>query len=403
MSNSKHLVWKLLRQHISAPQFIGFFFANLFGMTIVLLGYQFYRDVMPVFTAQDSFMKADYVILSKKIGAGSTLSGRTNSFSQSDIDELARQKFSEKVGRFTSTEYKVNAHAGVGGADVLNTEVFFESIPDEFVEIPGKYWHYTPGAREVPIILPRTYIAMYNFGFAQSHQLPKISDGLASMINFDIFIQGNGHKEQFQGKVIGFSSRLSTIIVPQAFIDWSNEHFAPQSHNDPTRLIVQVGNMSDQNVTHYLDQKGYEVEDNQLEAEKTTYFLRMIVSLVMVVGLIISLLSFYILMLSIYLLVQKNSSKLENLLLIGYSPGMVARPYQWLTIGLNIGVLIVAWIILYGVRQYYMGIIATLFPDLDEGSILPALVLGLSLFALVSICNAVAVRQKIVRIWKRKE
>ena len=58
------LVWKLLRQHISIPQFVGFFFANLFGMFIVMLGVQFYRDVMPVFTAQDSFLSSDYLIVS---------------------------------------------------------------------------------------------------------------------------------------------------------------------------------------------------------------------------------------------------------------------------------------------------------------------------------------------------
>lgn len=59
------LVWKLLRQHISIPQLAGFAFANLFGMLIVLLGYQ-YCDVLPVFTSQDSFMKSDYIIVSKK-------------------------------------------------------------------------------------------------------------------------------------------------------------------------------------------------------------------------------------------------------------------------------------------------------------------------------------------------
>ena len=32
------LVWKLLRQHISIPQFAGFFFANLVGTLIILLG-----------------------------------------------------------------------------------------------------------------------------------------------------------------------------------------------------------------------------------------------------------------------------------------------------------------------------------------------------------------------------
>ena len=41
------LVWKLLRQHISVPQFAGFAFANLFGMLIVLLGYQFIATCCP--------------------------------------------------------------------------------------------------------------------------------------------------------------------------------------------------------------------------------------------------------------------------------------------------------------------------------------------------------------------
>ena len=51
------LVWKLLRQHISIGQLAGFFLANLFGMMIVLLSVQFYKDVIPVFTEGDSFMK----------------------------------------------------------------------------------------------------------------------------------------------------------------------------------------------------------------------------------------------------------------------------------------------------------------------------------------------------------
>ena len=61
------LVWKLLRQHISIGQLAGFFLANLFGMMIVLLSVQFYKDVIPVFTEGDSFMKKDFIIATKKI------------------------------------------------------------------------------------------------------------------------------------------------------------------------------------------------------------------------------------------------------------------------------------------------------------------------------------------------
>ena len=398
-----NLVWKLLRQHISIPQFAGFAFANLFGMLIVLFGFQFYQDVLPVFTQQDSFMKADYLIMSKKIGMGNTISGRTNTFSGSEIDDVSSQKFVKKVGKFTSTEYKVDASMGVNGVNVLNSELFFESVPDGFVDVPLKDWKYEPGSKEVPIILPRTYINMYNFGFAQSHSLPKISDGLVGMIDFEIFIQAGGKKEQFKGKVIGFSSRLNTILVPQAFMDWSNHEFAPEDHSDPTRLIVEVGNPADENISQYLDENGYEVETDKLDAEKTTYFLRMMVTMVMVVGLVISILSFYILMLSIYLLVQKNSSKLENLLLIGYSPANVSMPYQLLTMGLNIVVLIVAWVVLFFLRSYYMDFIETLFPDIDEGSMLPAILLGLVLFFIVSVLNIIAIRRKVMKIWNRKE
>ena len=398
------LVWKLLRQHISIPQFIGFFFANLFGMLIVLLGFQFYRDVLPVFTAEDSFMKSDYLIMNKKIGTASTISGNSNTFTMSDIDDLQSQEFISRVGKFTSTEYKTDANMSVNGVSVVNnSEISFESIPDDFVDIPLKDWKYKPGDKVVPIILPRIYLTMYNFGFAQAHSLPKISDGLMGMIDFQIFIHGKGHQDQYKGKVIGFSSRLSSILVPQAFMDWSNSYYAAGSESEPTRLIVDASNPADEHISQYIEKKGYEIEDAQLNAEKTTYFLKLMVTMVMIVGLIISLLSFYILMLSIYLLVQKNSSKLENLLLIGYKPGQVARPYQFLTIGLNFGVLIISWVVLYMVRQYYMDIIESLFPNIEDGNMMPAICMGLALFVLVSICNIIAVRQKIVRIWTRKE
>lgn len=398
-----NLVWKLLRRHISISQFIGFFFANLFGMLIVLLGFQFYRDVLPVFTAQDSFMKSDFLIVSKKIGTASGLSGRANTFSVAEEDDFVQQKFVKKAGRFTSTEYKVDANMGVNGQSVLSSELFFESVPDGFVDVSLKDWKYEEGSREVPIIIPRTYINMYNFGFAQTHSLPKISEGLVGLIDFRIFIHGNGHRDEFKGRVIGFSNRLNTILVPQAFMDWSNAYYAPDSKAAPTRLIVEVANPADENITKYMDDKGYEVESDRLQAEKTTYFLKMIVMLVMTIGLIISALSFYILMLSIYLLVQKNSSKLENLLLIGYGPARVAMPYQALTAVLNVAVLIIAWIILYAVRGYYMEIIETLFPQIDEGSLMPAISVGLLLFAVVTLINVLIIRRKVMRIWHRRD
>ena len=62
-----------------------------------------------------------------------------------------------------------------------------------------------------------------------------------------------------------------------------------------------------------------------------------------------------------------------------------------------------AWLALYAVRDYYMNIIETLFPEIDGSGMTPALALGIILFALVSICNIFVVRRKIARIRKRKD
>lgn len=243
---------------------------------------------------------------------------------------------------------------------------------------------------------------MYNFGFAHNHSLPKISDGLVGMIDFKIFIHGNGRQDEYKGKVIGFSSRLNSILVPQSFMDWSNKTYAPDSKSDPTRLIVEVANPADERIAQYVEDNGLDTENNNLDAEKTTYFLKLVVTLVMAIGLVISVLSFYILMLSIYLLVQKNASKLENLLLIGYSPTLVAMPYQLLTVGLNLVVLLIALIGVTLLRSNYMEMIETLFPDIDEGTMLPSAGVGLCLFILISIINVIAVRRKVMSVWLKK-
>ena len=395
------LVWKLLRQHISWPQFVGFFFANLFGMTIVLLGYQLYCDILPIFTANDSFLKADYLVVSKKIGVANALGQQQHSgFSKDEISALQAQPFVKGLGQFTSTAYKTEATMGVNGMKILNSELFFESVPDRFVDVSLANWHYTQGDSVVPVILPRSYIAMYNFGFAQNRSLPKISEGLVGMIDLHIQVQGKGGQGYFKGKVIGFSSKLNTILVPQSFMTWSNSHFSPESEMLPSRLIMDVTNPADERIATYLDDHHYELEDKNLDAEKTTYFLKLMVTMVMGVGIVISALSFYVLLLSIYLLVQKNTTKLQNLLLLGYSPSRVVLPYQKLTLVLNLAVLVVSFLLLLMMRSYYIDIVETLFPDLPSTGVAPTLGIGLALFLLVTGINFTILWRKIMSIWK---
>ena len=124
----------------------------------------------------------------------------------------------------------------------------------------------------------------------------------------------------------------------------------------------------------------------------------MIVGIVMAVGLLISILSFYILMLSVYLLLQKNTTKLENLLLIGYGPAYVAMPYQVLTIGLNLLVLLVSIGLVCYLRTTYLEVLERIYPTLEAGTPLWTILVGLMLFVIVSLINVWAIRKKIASL-----
>ena len=180
------LIWKLLRQHVSVGQLAGFFLANLLGMLIVLLSVQFYEDIIPAFSGEDGVMKNTYIIVSKRIAAVSSLSGEAQTFTPSDVRDLEDQRFVRRVGAFTASQYQVYGSISMAGMS-MGTDMFFESVPDEFVDVK-----WPASSSEVPIILPKSYLALYNFGFAQTKNLPKLSEGLISLIQMDVRLRGEG-------------------------------------------------------------------------------------------------------------------------------------------------------------------------------------------------------------------
>ena len=132
------LVLRLLRRHISPLQFLGFFLANLVGVTIILVGCQFYQDAMSVLGAKDRFMKGDYIILSKQVRGGLLGSKGANSFSSREVEALQAQSFAKKVARFTPSKFQVSAGLQIGLG--VSTYMFFEAVPEDFLDVKAEDW-----------------------------------------------------------------------------------------------------------------------------------------------------------------------------------------------------------------------------------------------------------------------
>ena len=392
-----NIIWKLLRQHISKGQLTGFAIANLIGLTIVLLAVQFYRDVRPVFNDEESFISKDYLIITRAVTGAGAMMGSNGEFSDDDISDLESQPWCRQVGRFLNSDFAVDARLGVGSGHAMHTQFFFEAIPDEFIDIDPNAWGFNPNDPVVPVVISRDYLSLYNFGFAATQGMPKISEGQAEMLPLEFTLSGNGQRLDMPGRIVGFSNRLNTVIVPQEFMEWANQRFGTGEIQHPQRLIVEVNSPGDVKIEKYMEDHNYEVAGDKMSSSKANYFLTVISSIVIAVGIIISLLAFFVLMLSIYLLLQKNTRKLQDLLLLGFSPSQVSKPYILLVVGLNAIVLVLAIVLMLIGRLAYMDMIHAF--GVSGSSIFVAVLVGLLIMGAITAGNIIAIRRKVASLW----
>ena len=392
------LIWKLLRKHISILELTVFFIANLIGMAVILAGVQIYSDLKPMLTGEDPLIGNDYMIISRPI---ERIGGETPKISYQEIEELRNEPFVENLGIFASSNFRVDGGIEFKG-DKLSTMMFFEAVPDNFIDVEVDNWGYKQESDIIPIIIPRNYLNLYNFGFSQTQGLPNITEDMIKRIEIDIRIRGNGYSDRYRGYVVGFSDRLNTILVPMSFMTWANGHYSNETNDDATRLILEVQNPGAPEVVAYMEEHGFVAEDKPSESSKALFILQVCVAVIVGIGAIFSILAIIILTLSIYLLLQKNVSKLENLVLIGYKPMYVAMPYIIMTVALNLSILIVSIAAVSYTQVRYIDYIESSFGISIDASPTTSIITGGIVAMVITIFNLLVIYRKIAEISRKR-
>ena len=398
MPKSIALIWKLLRKHISIFELAIFFVVNLIGMTVIVGGVQLYSDVKPVMSGETRLIGSDYLVVTRpveRVGSGG------KRFSAEDIANLKEQEFISDVGAFTSSEYEVYGSIMFGGRR-LSTMLFFESVPDDFLDVQPEEWRFSEDGRMIPIILPRNYLNLYNFGFSSTQQLPQITEEVIKRVELGISLRGNGIIEDYTGRVVGFSDRINTILVPEQFMLWANARYGEGDVEDATRLIIEVDNPADPELISYISTSGYEIENKPAESSKAMQILKVCLVIIVCIGVAFSLLSLIILTLSIYLLLQKNIAKLENLVLIGYTPARVALPYNLLTLILNVSIWVISSVVVIFAQRLYLDYISQMAGCELEASPMVAICAGAVFTAVIIAFNICIINRKIREISRKR-
>ncbi|MCH5240537.1 MAG: hypothetical protein J1F38_09955 [Muribaculaceae bacterium] len=386
---------RLLRRNISKGQLFGYAIANLVGLTIILSGILFYCDSHHHLKSSDKFFSDDYIVVSKKV-KGINLS--PVAFTEEEIEDIASQPWVKKIGRFTSGDYSVSASVNMGGRG-MSTYLFFESVPDDFFDELPSEWSFLPGQKFVPIVLNKDYLALYNFGFALPQGLPQLSEEMIGNVPLRLVIRGeNDVTEIFDAAVVGFSSRLNTIAVPQEFMDWANSHFSSGENRDASRLILKIDRLNPGDSEQYLTSHGLEIGGDKKSDSKVSEFMGLVSGVVTATGLVISLLALFIMLLSISLLLQKSRVVIRNIMLLGYSPSTLSLFYQKRVLILNSLITAVAVGLTCICRLIWHKTLLSL--GLGNGNVLFMIGMALVYLLGISLINSLVIRNHILKIWK---
>ena len=257
------LLFRLLRKNVNFWQIAGFALANLVGAVIVLFGIQAYADAGKVLEAPDSVLGNNLIVLSKPVSSITTIAGAFGAgprgFSQAEIDELASVDGVSAVGTFRTARFAVYGGISYGGFE-METEMFVESVADEFLDVDASAWSASVDGNEVPIVIPRTYLNFYNYGFAAARGTPQLGQELFAMVPFNLVIRGREGRKSYVGRIVGLSDRMNTILVPDDFLEEANRRFAVEEPKKPTRVLVEAGSEASKELMEFIDQKGYVVD-----------------------------------------------------------------------------------------------------------------------------------------------
>lgn len=398
MPKSLTLIWQLLRKHISIFELAIFFIANLIGMTVILSGVQIYSDLKPILTGENSLIGNDYIVITHAV---ERVGINTEVFSKEDIEALRQLEPVNNVGSFSASKFEVDGSIMFNGRR-LSTMLFFESVPDEFIDVETRSWGYNNGDTTIPIILPRNYLNLYNFGFSSTQNLPQITEDIIKSVSLGLRLSGNGITDDYTGRIVGFSDRINTILVPNDFLSWANKRYADINDQDPTRLILEVSNPSEPELITFFEENNYEIENKPSESSKALFILKVCIAIIIAIGVIFCILSIIILTLSIYLLLQKNVNKLENLVLIGYTPRRVATPYKVMTLVLNLSILAISLVLIYIAKEHYMTYLSEIAGRTLISSPTTAILTGIIFTTIIIAFNFFIINRKIREISRKR-
>ncbi len=308
-------------------QFIFATAGALIGLTALLLSLQLILDVRSFQSNEEELFGPNAVVIQKKVTKLTSFGMNSTAFSESELVELENKDFITDVAPFKSADFKVGISEVEGdGLPHFYADMFFQAIPNRFMDIDVD-WNWEEDSEFIPIVLPRDFIMLINYGFAQSQGMNQISEELLMAARLTIHIEGNNKRTKAIGRVVGFSHKISSILVPESFLNHMNPIYGNNKIQDASRVFISTKDGSYGELEELMEEMNLDINKSAIDVAKIKTIIAIVIGIFGIASVLIMLLSLMGFVQYSQLVLSKASYEIKTLVRIGYTIKQITKTF----------------------------------------------------------------------------
>jgi hypothetical protein len=270
--------------------------------------------------------KSQYLVINKLVTNDIMVDPNKGTFTKENIEELRATGFFDSIQGIKTSLYKVKLNIPMNTIP-LNTDMFFQSVPDAYLDAMPKDWTWKPGDNTLKGIAPRFLVDMYNYGFAVGQQLPQLSESTIGMIPLDFTISNRDGSKQifFKGNIGGLSSRYFSILVPESFMNWANENFGFIEEKPATGVVAKAKDPTSVEMNDFLRNKGMKTDYGAGRYSQYGFLIKILEKATTSIGVLFFLFALLVFLMFIQLTITNAKQEIHLLKTLGTSPNQLQR------------------------------------------------------------------------------
>ncbi len=305
------------------------FQSKLIFSTLTLLLSTIFTFIIFAFLTEfykQKILKSDndlYFSISKSIGLGNTILGRTSTFNEAEIKRLREQKFCTELSFVKKAKFK--CISGFFEQKQFSSEIILESIPNSMMDGPVYRFYWEKGQDYVPIIISSEFLQLYNFVYAPIAGLPPVSIENLSMIPIELNLIAKGKRKSFNAKIIALTDRFSGLYVPETFLNWANIHFTGSAGSRSDKAVLKINPAYISDFEEYIISEALNVNEENLKMGKAASLIYPLSAALLLIACVFIILSVSNFWLHWKWLLERQKENIQTLYFNGFHPKYIAR------------------------------------------------------------------------------